>query len=59
MINKLVPPKNDAKLPLTPNLEMNAGRIAMIAKNTEPGNVIFVKILSIKSAVCLPGRIPE
>ena len=29
MISKLVPPKNDAKLVVTPNRTMNAGRIAM------------------------------
>ena len=47
-----------ANCPDTPMPETKAGSIATIARNIEPGNVIFVKILSINSEVCLPGLIP-
>ena len=43
---------------VTPSRTMNAGRMATIARNTEPVSVIFVRMLSIKSDVFLPGRIP-
>jgi anti-sigma regulatory factor (Ser/Thr protein kinase) len=58
MISRLVPPKNCAKLGVTPKRDTNAGRIAMIARKIDPGRVILVRILSMKSAVCLPGLMP-
>ena len=35
-----------------------AGKIATIARNTDPGRVILVNILSRYSEVCFPGLIP-
>jgi hypothetical protein len=36
----------------------NAGTIAIIAKNTDPGNVILDNTPSMNSEVCFPGFIP-
>ena len=56
-INKLVPPKKLAKLLVTPKRTINAGSIATIASAIEPGSVILVNTLSIKSSI-FSGRIP-
>ena len=47
-INKLVPPKNEAKLEVIPNRTMNAGRIAMIAKKIER-KILLKKVNPVKT----------
>jgi hypothetical protein len=55
MINRDVPPKNIANASLTPDSFATAGKIAIAARNNDPGNVMRETSESIYSAVSSPG----